>query len=342
MAFRGWDKTLINTKNGKIEGVAPVIISASRSTDIAAFHSEWFLSRLNAGYIKWQNPFNRKNQYVSFEKCRVIVFWTKNARPMIKYLDEIESKSINYYFTFTVNDYEDEGFEPSVPPIKERIETFIELSERLGKERVIWRFDPLILTDTLTTDKLLDKIFRVGERLQKYTEKLVVSFVDISTYSKVERNLYKSGLKCREFDQDNITKIAEGLQKLGKQWNLDITTCAENCDLSSYCIFKNRCIDDRLMIRIFDKDKDLMDFLGYKKPELNLFENSGQPSDELVYLKDKGQRDTCGCIVSKDIGQYNTCMHLCTYCYANYSENTVKNNFCKYASKMGESIIPED
>src|SRR6056297_2488311 len=143
MAFKSWDKTTINTKSGKKEGVAPVIISASRSTDIPAFYAEWFMKRLDEGYCKWVNPFNKRPQYVSFEKARAIVFWIKKARPMFKYLKNLDSKNINYYFTFTVNDYEAEGLEPKVPSLESRIETFKKLFKNIGKKRVIWRFDPL-------------------------------------------------------------------------------------------------------------------------------------------------------------------------------------------------------
>ena len=157
MAFKEWDKISIRTASGlECVAIAPVIISASRSTDIPGCYSKWFIDRLNQGDVVWVNPFNRRSQHVSFEKTRVIVFWTKNPDPIVRYLNEIDQKDIHYYFQYTLNDYENEGFEPNVPLIEKRIDTFYRLSEKLGKERVIWRFDPLILTHTLGVDELLE------------------------------------------------------------------------------------------------------------------------------------------------------------------------------------------
>ena len=146
------DKTFITTDDGKqVEATAPVIISASRSTDIPAFYAKWFFNRLAKGYCVWYNPFNQQPMYVSFKKCKVVVFWTKNPAPIIPYLPELDKRGIHYYFQVTLNDYEQEGFEPNVPSVKSRIATFRLLSELIGKERVIWRFDPLIVTPQLTT-----------------------------------------------------------------------------------------------------------------------------------------------------------------------------------------------
>jgi len=346
MAAFSWDKTTIKTDNGEEkEGIAPVIISASRSTDIPAFYAEWFINRLNKGYVKWINPFNRQPQYVSFEKTRAIVFWSKNPNPIIPYLGEVHNRGINYYFQFTVNDYESDGFELRVPSLEKRIATFKELSNKIGKEKVIWRFDPLILTDNIPVEKLLEKIYRVGSEIHNYTEKLVISFADIRTYAKVQRNLKKAGIRYREFDEGGMRKIAEGIQKINKEWGLEISTCAEKVNLREYNIKHNKCIDDELMIRLFNKDKKLMTFLlgeendeGVQTTLSSHISNSKNKKTKKIDLKDKGQRLQCGCIVSKDIGQYNTCRHLCVYCYANYSKNTVETNMKKYDENY-ESIL---
>jgi len=159
-----WSETEIDTLNGRQKAVAPAIISASRATDIPAFYSEWFINRLRAGYVKWFNPFNGKPQYVSFENAKAIVFWSKNPRPLFRALDEIAERCPAFYFQFTLNDYQAEGLEPGVPPLDERIATFRELSAGIGRERVIWRFDPLIITDELNVEKLVKKIEIVGDR----------------------------------------------------------------------------------------------------------------------------------------------------------------------------------
>ena len=323
MAFRGWDKTTIMLESGEQkEAIAPVIVSVSRSTDIPAFFPLWFSNRLKAGYMRWTNPFNANQvQYVSFDKTRVIVFWSKNPKALIRYLPELDEKGINYYFQFTVNDYDNEGFEPNVPPLLQRIETFKNLSDRIGMQRVIWRYDPLILTNSITVDVLLDRISKVGNLLQGYTENLVFSFADISSYKKVQNNLVREKISYRDFTPELMIEFAEKLIVLNRKWGFKLATCAECIDLEQ--IKHNRCIDDDLMVDLFRNDAKLMSFLGY---ESDLFgATSSQP-----YMKDKGQRKECGCIVSKDIGMYDTCNHLCSYCYANSSPKAVEKNLKKH------------
>lgn len=340
MSFQGWDRVEIQTTKGLKPAVAPVIISASRATDLPAFYGDWLMQRLEAGYVKWINPFNQQEQYVSFAKTRVIVFWTKNASPLFKYLPQLDQMGINYYFTFTVNDYEAEGLEPNLPGLTERIETFQQLAEKIGKKKVIWRFDPLILSQDLTVEKLLQKTQDVGKHIHKFTEKLVISFADISLYRRVKRNLMSGGFAdYHEFDQSSMIAVATGLQKINQHWQLNIATCGEAIDLSAYDITHNKCIDDRLMMELFPEDRALMEFLGHQSAQSTLFRLKNETAKyHQINLKDKGQRKSCGCIVSKDIGQYNTCMHLCKYCYANYSEKLVRNNYRK-RNVDGETIL---
>jgi DNA repair photolyase len=305
MKFKGWDKVIIKTKSNSLEeGIAPVIISASRSTDIPAFYSDWFFDRLKDGYLIWINPFNNQSRYVSFEKTRLIVFWTKNAKPIIPYLTVLDNLGINYYFQFTLNNYDDELIEPNVPSIKERIDTFKMLSTQIGADKVIWRFDPLlIIKDKINIDTLLRKINFVGDEIHEYTKKLVFSFADIENYRNVKANMIKLKIDYIDFDENLMTEIAYRISKLNEKWHLDLATCGEKVDLSPYNISHNKCIDDGLIRKIFSNDKELMKFLETYNP-----------------LKDKGQRSSCGCILSKDIGKYNTCKHSCIYCYANKSK----------------------
>lgn len=144
MKQANWDRTTIHTPNGPQPAIEPLIISASRATDIPAFHADRFFRFLESGYVQWVNPFNRQVQYVSFAKTRVIVFWTKNPKPLIPYLSELNRRGIGYYFQYTLNDYEQEGLEPNMPAMEDRLQTFMDLSQQIGKEKVIWRFDPLI------------------------------------------------------------------------------------------------------------------------------------------------------------------------------------------------------
>jgi len=286
---------------------APVIISASRSTDIPAFFPQWFIDRLRAGYTIWINPFNRQPTYVSFENTKVVVFWSKNPKPLIPHLKELDDKGIHYYFQFTLNDYDREGFEPNVPPVKERIDTFRHLSELIGKEKVIWRFDPLILTNKTGVDELLQKIESVGNQLKNYTSKLVFSFADIGIYKKVQANLKRQAIPYREFDEPTMDDFASKLHRLNKNWNFALATCAESVHLEQYGIEHNRCIDGELIKKLFPDVQNKI--LGLKK--------------------DKGQRKACGCVISKDIGRYNTCPHFCVYCYANTSKESVNKKIQK-------------
>lgn len=326
--MKAWNKKhIINDKGETVEAILPFVISASRSTDIPAFYSRWLMNRLEKGYITWINPFNRKEQYVSFEETKIIVFWTKNPKPIIPYLKELDKKGIKYYFQFTLNDYENEYLEPNVPKLDTRIETFIDLSNLIGKEKVIWRFDPLILSSRITIGNLISKIEKIGNRINQYTDKLVFSFADIESYKKVQSNLSKTNESYREFKQAEIDEFSEKIVELNKLWNLSLSTCAENIDLEKYNIEHNRCIDDELIYKIGKDDPKILDWLGFSNSMLSLFGNDYSYNTK---LKDKGQRKACGCIVSKDIGMYNTCNHLCTYCYANHSESIVKQNLKKH------------
>ena len=175
-----WHKEDLPRENGEIVSMqVPVIVSASRSTDIPAFYADWFFHRLKVGYSAWTNPFNGVKGYVSYKNTRFIVFWSKNPRPLLPYLDYLRERNIGCYIQYTLNDYEKEGLERGVPSISERIDTFKQLVDKLGKGRVIWRFDPLILTDEINMDTLLNRIEQIGEQLRGYTDKMVFSFADI-------------------------------------------------------------------------------------------------------------------------------------------------------------------
>lgn len=342
-------KIQIKTDAGRIvEAQAPVIVSASRSTDIPAFYGKWLVNRLKKGYAVWYNPFNGKPSYVSFKNTKAIVFWSKNPRPMIPYLQELDMLGFNYYFQFTLNDYESERLEPKVPPLAERIETFRQLSELIGREKVIWRFDPLIITPQTSVRDLLGKLWRTGNQIKRLTDRLVFSFITVLAYRKVQNNLLngtsfytKHTIAEAEFSKTQIDEFVRGLVKIRERWNsegwnIKLATCAENIDLSEYEIEPNSCIDGKLMRKLFGGDAELSHYLkcGNSRPAL------WPPHTEMgpVDLKDKGQRRFCGCVVSKDIGMYDTCRHACVYCYANISQKKVQKNLEKHSDEA-ESII---
>lgn len=331
-------KKLIQTDNGQTaEAQAPIIISASRATDIPAFYGDWFIERHKKGYIKWRNPFNGQYLYVSLKYAKAFVFWSKNPKAFLKHLDYLDEQNLNYYFQFTLNDY-DKSFEAKVPPLSERIETFKELSARIGKEKVIWRFDPYILTPKHGVDELLRRTDNIANQLKAYTEKLVFSFADIADYKKVAGNM--EAIDYTEFTEESMHQIAAGLQKLNKNWNLQIAACAEKVDLSQYGITHNKCVDDDLLIKRFGHDRELMKFLGVRIERPSLF-NSERKIIKTKILKDRGQREFCGCIKSKDIGQYNTCPHGCIYCYANTSPQKAARNYKRHLENPNQESITD-
>lgn len=309
-----------------VDAIAPVILSASRSTDIPAFHTEWFINRWKAGYSVWFNPYTGNPQFISYENVKGIVFWTKNpSKKIIDFQKELEAKGVHTYFQYTLNDYEDENFEPNLPPLSARIERFKELSQAVGKERVIWRFDPLMIVP-----KLIDRVENIGEQLKGYTDKLVFSFIDIAGYKKVQTNLVKFNV----YNKDNVlngeftpeymeiaaSKLAALRDKwVNEGWDIELTTCGEKVDLDKYNIQHNRCIDSERFKQIAKDDLDFIHYLDFGK------------TTKISHLtvkqwKDKGQRLECGCMFSKDIGRYNTCPHFCVYCYANSDRETVLAN----------------
>lgn len=349
-----WKKAWLARENGEqVEMVLPEVVSASRSTDIPAFYADWFFHRLRVGYSAWTNPFNGARSFVSYQNTRFIVFWSKNPRPLLSHLSELEERGIDCYIQYTLNDYHLEGLEPEVRPLGERIDTFKRLVDRLGPARVIWRFDPLILTDRIDRDALLEKVSHIGEKLVGYTEKLVFSFADISSYRRVKGNLDQLGVRYQEWDEYAMRRMAEGLVRLNESWGLTLATCGEGVDLTDLGIVHNHCVDDALMIRLAYQDKALMDFLNVRIqpiPSPSLFDPApALPADAIrlpggLYAtrgnnRDAGQRLYCGCMRSKDIGEYNTCVHGCAYCYANSSSELARTNYNQHRSHpLGETI----
>lgn len=350
-----WKHDTITLENGmSVLAQTPEIVSASRSTDIPAFYADWFLHRLKIGYSAWKNPFNGKTSYVSYKNTRFIVFWSKNPKPLIPYLDELRERGIACYVQYSLNDYENEKLERGVPRLQERIDTFKRLVDQLGVGGVIWRFDPLMLTDSINVDLLLDKVSNIGDQLKGYTEKLVFSYADM--YSKVKTNLCRNGIQYREWSEDEMLVFAKQLSAINGShgWNYRLATCGEKVDLVQFGIEHNHCVDDTLIIRRAYHDKKLMDFLGvrfFPMPQNTLFgDDDPLPADAIVLPngmyatkgdnRDKGQREFCGCMKSKDIGEYNTCVHLCEYCYANTSKEVAYRNWQLHKTdRLRESIV---
>lgn len=261
-----------------------MIISASRRTDIPALYPEWFMNRLREGEALVPNPYNRRKVSkieLSPSTVDCFVFWTKNPRPMLPFLKEIDAFGYPYYFEMTITDYR-EDLEPNLPPTEESMASFMLLSERIGKERIDLRFDPILLNEKYTLAYHLEQFEMLASWLHEYTERCIVSFVD-----------YVKGSPFMELEEEDMIEAAKGLVKIAGRYGLPLYTCAEKTNLSAYGIRPGACIDREKLERI----------VGYK----------------LDVRKDRGQRMACGCMESVDIGMYGTCIHGCKYCYANGS-----------------------
>ncbi|MBA7583484.1 hypothetical protein ES708_25429 [subsurface metagenome] len=278
-----------------------MIISASRRTDIPAFYSKWFMNRIRAGYCLVPNPRNMKQvSRVSLQPhdTEAIVFWSKNPAPMLPHLAELDKLGFYYYFQFSLNDYP-RALEPNIPSLNDRIETFKTLSQQIGPLRVVWRYDPIIISNITSFDFHRERFTWIAEELKGATHRVMVSIVDF--YQKTERRL--SQLETEEgysFDRHvlssvGITNLLRDFGDIARKNDIEIFTCAEEGDYSQVGVPPGRCVDERLLAKIW--------------------------SLNLKYKKDPSQRDSCLCMVSKDIGMNNTCMHGCPYCYAtvNYS-----------------------
>lgn len=273
-----------------------MILSVSRRTDIPAFYADWFYNRLKEGFVYVRNPMNIHQVSkicLSPEIIDCIVFWSKNPRPMLSRLDELSDYM--YYFQYTINAY-DKGLEVGVPKKEGIINTFKELSDKIGPKRVIWRYDPILLTNKLDIEYHVKYFEEIAKRLDGYTKTCVISFVDL--YKKIQKNL--SDVSVREATYNEMLDIASRLFVIADRYGINIQTCAEEVALESIGISHGKCIDNAL----------IEDLLGVK----------------LVVSKDPNQRKECGCVQSIDIGEYNTCTHGCKYCYANFQDAVVLKN----------------
>jgi DNA repair photolyase len=274
-----------------------MIISASRRTDIPAFYSDWFMRRLRAGFVDVVNPFNfHQIRPVDLkpESVDAIVFWTRNARPMLKYLPEMDRAGYRYYFLYTITGYPKE-LEENLPPIQNAIDTFQRLSEAVGPQRVIWRYDPIVISSITGPDYHRENFEKIAAALSGHTGRVIVSFVDM--YKKVERRLKRisenDGISFTSPESQQIINLSNDLKMTADSCGLEIRSCAEEIDLVSSGIKPGKCIDDDLINSSF----------GLNFP----------------YRKDPHQRKACRCTASVDIGAYDNCGYRCVYCYANSS-----------------------
>ena len=293
-----------------------MIISVSRRTDIPAFYADWFYNRLRAGYVLVRNPMNLHNVSkvrLTADVVDAFVFWTKNPLPMARRLDELAEYP--YYFQFTLTGYGAE-IEPGVPD-KRRVllPAFKDLAVRLGKKRVIWRYDPIFFSKKYTAEWHLACFEALAAELNNSTERCVISFMD--SYRNTKRNAQQ--LDAVETGSEELYDFAGQLARIAAKYGLKLQTCAESMDLMALGITPSACIDKAL----------LEDIGGFK----------------LDVKKDANQRAECCCAASIDIGSYNTCPGVCLYCYANYNAPLVQTNIAahnKTSPLMSGTLTPQD
>ena len=280
-----------------------MIISASRRTDIPAFYGEWLLNRLRAGEVLVRNPMQSKQVsriLLSPESVDALVFWTKNPENFLTCLPEIDALGYSYYFLFTLTPY-DATLEPGVPEKGKMAEVFRRLSCLVGAERVVWRYDPVVLTERYTPAWHVESFGRLAEELSGYTERCIISFLD--DYRKIRSRMRDTGYMLPE--KRLMGELAALFADTAGKQNIALFTCSQDIDLSCDGIMHSRCIDADLVERI-----------------------SG--CRLLRVKKSSSQRHACGCVESRDIGSYDTCTHGCLYCYAVSSQTKACASYQQY------------
>lgn len=280
-----------------------MIISASRRTDIPAFYAEWFMNRIRAGFVLVRNPFNAnqiKHVSLKAEDVEAIVFWTRNPENLMPHLDELDDLSYRYSFHYTITGYPS-ALEQATPDEERACRVFVKLSERIGADRVLWRYDPILLCNLVDFASHIRGFERISARLDGKTRRVTISFAEI--YRKTAKNLGRiAGLTYSDIarDPELSRTLASELSRIAIRHGMEIRSCATSIDLRDVGVRPGSCIDGRII--------PSGPGFGPSRP------------------KDKGQRPNCNCVKSIDIGQYNTCLHGCHYCYATEDNRTAAIN----------------
>jgi hypothetical protein len=289
-----------------------MIISASRRTDIPAFYAKWFINRIRAEYCTVPNPFNRNQvSLVSLKPIDVdvIVFWTRNPRPLFPYLKELDERGYRYYFQFTVMN-NPRQIDPKSPTIDAGIDAYKKLAELIGPQRLIWRYDPIVFSSITGPDFHLRQYERIASALNGCTFRSVISIMDeYPKASKRLRLMSDSGAKLIQSNPKESTDIREcieGIVSIASKNGMEIFSCAEELDLSYLGVLPGKCVDNEYIQHTF--------------------------GITVESKKDPSQRKVCGCVVSKDIGMYDSCLFGCQYCYATKSFEAAEKNHSEHNS----------
>lgn len=289
-----------------------MIISASRRTDIPAFYAEWFMHRVREGDCDVVNPY-RADQVsrvsLRAEDVDAIVFVTRNARPLLPHLAELDERGLRYYFQYTLTGYPRQ-LEANTPAVPDALDTLHRLVEHIGLERLIWRYDPVLLT-TLTPPAFHVKQFaRLAAALDGLTRRVTVSIMDDYRWVTARlKRLEEEGIARLGIAEEELGHVMRSLSAAARGHGMEIFSCAEPIDLQPYGIAPGKCIDDAYLRCTFGID--------------------------VTRRKDPSQRKPCGCIVSKDIGMYDTCIHGCVYCYATRSHDTARR---RHAAHRADAV----
>lgn len=266
----------------------PLIISASRRTDIPAFYMPWFMGRLQAGSVSYPNPFGGQIHHVSLraEDVHSIVFWSKDYRPFVRYVDALEGGGYRFVCHYTITGLP-HILEPRVPDWRVGVETLRALARRIGARHVLWRFDPIVFTDRLDAEAYVARFKTLARALSGYTERCYFSFATF--YAKAERRLTAVGVRYRDPPLDEKRALAHTLASIAAEEGMAIYACCQP-DLVDEVVRPAACIDGALLAELF-------------------------PTPALI-APTRPTRPGCGCALSRDVGVYDTCLHGCRYCYA--------------------------
>lgn len=276
-----------------------MIINTGCRTDIPVFYSKWLINRIREGYVLVRNPYN-PNQVTRYNLSSDVVdclaFCTKNPEPMLKYLDEID-KYKQYWFV-TITPY-GKDIEPNVPNKEKVIESFKKLSKHIGVNSIGWRYDPIFIGNNFDVNKHIYYFEKIAKELKNYTHNCTISFFDL--YEKVKRN----APEIKPPNHEEQIQIAKVFSKIGKENNMVVHSCCEKTYLSQYGLKCNGCMSKEIV-------------------EKAIGCNLNPPNSR------KNLRESCNCLMGNDIGAYNTCGHLCKYCYANANKGLVIENMKKH------------
>lgn len=272
-----------------------MIINTGGRTDTVNYYSDWLLKRFEEGFVYSRNPLFPDHVYrfsLTPDVVDCVVFCSKNYKPVLSRLHEISDR-FNIFCHYTITAYE-KDIEPNVPSIDESIDTLIKLSQITGRERISWRYDPILLTQKYTVQKHLETFEYMAEKISPYVSFCIFSFVEM--YKKLEKNMPE----IIPFTPEDKINILTGLGKTGEKYNLKIQTCADKEDYTKYGICSSGCITSEIVSKA--------NGIKFKK------------------IQHKGSRQFCKCIPSRDIGWYDTCPNGCKYCYANKNPDIAFKN----------------